>query len=64
MIFIEGVRGRLAVCRTYGAPEDSILTLPALTGWANLCRASDASEASGCDTCLQLVPDMEYRTQA
>jgi hypothetical protein len=43
MIFIDGYVLR-RVCRTYGAPEYSLLRYPALTGWANLCRASGARE--------------------
>jgi len=30
------------MCRTYGAPESRAGVYPALTGWANLCRAAGA----------------------
>jgi hypothetical protein len=39
MIFINVI---LIVCRTYGAQEYLCLRYPALTGWANLWRASGA----------------------
>jgi hypothetical protein len=51
MIFIK-LRERLAVCRTYDAPECLCLRYPTLARWANLCRTSGADAATGCTLSL------------